>query len=63
MQKDGNRDASAKTEELNRLWEAWQERHGFFQRLVKGCAARAPPSSSLKELAASMLPGQSANSL
>lgn len=63
MQKAGDGDASAKTEELSRLWEAWQERYGFFQRLVKGCAARAPPASGLKQLAASMLPGQSANSM
>jgi hypothetical protein len=52
---------STRAEELGRLWEAWQERYGFFQRLLKGCAARAPPSSGLKELADSMLLDQSGN--
>lgn len=43
-------------EELGGLWEAWQERCGFFQRLVRSCAVRAPPSSGLQELAASIAP-------
>lgn len=50
----GAADADAYSDELGSLWEAWQERYGYFKRLLNSCAVRAPPTSGLKELAASI---------
>ena len=56
LQEGGQPDSQAQAEELSGLWEAWQDRFAFFQRLLKGCAARADPALGLSELAASIMP-------
>ena len=55
MQEGVRSDSQAQAEELSGLWEAWQDRFAFFQRLLNGCAARADPALGLSELAASIM--------
>ena len=45
---------SSYPEELRSLWQAWQDRHRYLERLLNGCAVRASPCSGLRELAASI---------
>ena len=57
LQEGGRADTQAPAEELSGLWEAWQDRFAFLQRLLKGYAARADPALGLSELAASIMSG------
>ena len=54
VQKAGEADMETLSGELSSLWEAWQDRRRYFERLLNGCAVRASPCSGLKELAASI---------